>query len=211
MPEVSSALVALTHLPDGRLLANAKAGDDEALEELIRRSWVPCMRVAQSLLRNSEDAADALQSAFCRVLRHLNGFRGQAQFSTWMTRIVINQCMTRLRAPDRNKVLSYDQAPGGVERFRAKETHADNNPEDTLADRQVADVLRFELSCLPPSFRAPLELYYLNGQDLEDVAVQLGVTVMAVKSRLHRGRRYLRDRMIRHCGQSGSSTLLTRQ
>ncbi len=210
MAQGSSALAVLTHLPDGQLLASAKAGDDEALEELIRHSWVPCMRVARSLLGNSDDAADALQTAFCRAFTHLNGFRGQAQFSTWVVRIVINQCMMRLRAPYRNRVLSYDQTPGGVERLATEEIHPDNNPEDSLANRQVADVLRFELSCLPPFFRAPLELYYLDGQDLEDVAVQLGITAMAVKSRLHRGRQYLRDRMVRHCGQSGVTTLLTR-
>ncbi len=210
MAQGSCALAASSHLADGQLLTNAKAGDDEALEELIRQSWVPCMRVARSLLRNSDDAADALQTAFCRAFTHLSGFRGQAQFSTWVVRIVINQCMMRLRSPYRNRVLSYDHTPGGVERLVAEEIHPDDNPEDTLANRQVADVLRFELSCLPAFFRAPLELYYLDGQDLEDVAAQLGVTVMAVKSRLHRGRQYLRDRMIRHCGESGVTTLLTR-
>lgn len=209
MSQGSSVVAALTHLPDSRLLADAKAGDDEALEELVRQSWVPCMRVAQNLLRSPDDAADALQTAFCRALTHLGGFRGEAQFSTWVVRIVINQCMVRLRAPDRNRVLSYDQTSEGVECLRAEETRFDS-PEDKLADRQVADLLRLELSCLPPFLRMPLELYYFDGQNLEDVAVKLGITAMAAKSRLHRGRQYLRARMIRHCGRSGSATLLRR-
>lgn len=205
----SSAVAALTHLPDSKLLADAKAGDDEALEELIRQSWVPCMRVARSILRSSDDAADALQTAFCRAFIHLSGFRGEAQFSTWVARILINQCMLRLRAPDRTRMLSYDQTPEGVECLRAEEMHSDS-PEDRLGDRQVAELLRFELSCLPHFLRVPLELYYLDGQNLEQVAVKLGITVTATKSRLHRGRQYLRDRMTRHCGRSGSATLLRR-
>jgi DNA-directed RNA polymerase specialized sigma24 family protein len=71
-------------------------------------------------------------------------------------------------------------------------------------------VLRFELSCLPRRLRVPLELCYLEGRDLQTVAVQLGVSVRAVKSRLYRGRKYLRDRMLRHCGRSGEATLLNR-
>jgi RNA polymerase sigma-70 factor (ECF subfamily) len=204
-------LATLTPLPEGQLLANAKAGDDDALEELIRQSWVPCMRVARSLLRSSDDAADVLQAAFCRAFRHLNEFRGQAQFSTWVVRIVINQCMMHLRSPDRTRVLSYDHTPGGLERLVADDPSHDNNPEENCARRQVAHVVRSELSCLPAFLRAPLEIYYLEGLELEDVAVKLGTTVTAVKSRLHRGRQYLRDRMMRHCGESGGGTLLTRQ
>lgn len=209
MSQECSAVATLSLLPDSQLLADAKAGDDEAFEELIRQSWVPCMRVAQNLLRSPDDAADALQTAFCRAFIHLSGFRGEAQFSSWVVRIVVNQCMVRLRAPDRKRVLSYDQTPDGVECLRAEEMHSDN-PEDRLGDRQVAELLRFELSCLPPFLRVPLELYYLDGENLEDVAVNLGITVMAAKSRLHRGRQYLRDRMTRHCGRSGGATLLRR-
>lgn len=210
MSQGSSAIASVTHSFDGELIANAKAGDDKALEELIRQSWLPCMRVARNILRSSDDVDDALQAAFCRAVTHLSSFRGQAQFSTWVVRIVINQCMVSLRESHRNQVLSYDQTPGGVERLRAEEIHADDNPEVTSAGREVADVLRFELSCLPSFLRVPLELYYLDERDLENVALELGITVMAVKSRLHRGRQYLRDRMLQRCGQSGCSTLLRR-
>lgn len=214
-----SAVAALTHLPDvpsarsseGQTIAKARAGDDSALEELIRQSSVPCMRVARNLLGNSDEAADVVQTAFFRAFTHLDGFRGQSQFSTWVVRIVINQCMMRLRSPHRRRVLSYDQAPGGAERLFVEDTRHDNNPEFDLGSRQVAGILRLELSCLPAFLRAPLELYYLDGLSLEDVAAQLGCSVTAIKSRLHRGRKYLRDRMIRHCGESGGATLLTRQ
>src|SRR4051812_27776529 len=118
-----SALATLTHLTDvssshlteRQTIAKAKAGDDRALEELIRQSWVPCMRVARNLLGNSDEAADVLQTAFCRAFTHLDSFRQQSQFSTWVVRIVINQCMIRLRSPYRRRVLSYDQTPGGIE------------------------------------------------------------------------------------------------
>lgn len=202
-----SPFTASPHLADGQLIADAKAGDSDALEELIQRSWGPCMRVAKSLLRSPDDVADVLQNAFCRAFIHLGGFRGQAQFSTWVTRIVINQCMMRLRSSQCAKVVSYDQKPGGLDRFCPGERpFAD--PEEELGNRQVAKALRLELSRLPSFFRAPLELYYLDGLDLEDVALRLNVTVMAVKSRLHRGRKQLKDRMLRHCGERGGMTLL---
>jgi RNA polymerase sigma-70 factor (ECF subfamily) len=204
-----SALTAPLPLCDDQLLVSARSGDDEALEQLIRQSWEPCMRVAKNLLRSSDEAADVLQTAFCRAFAHLDDFRGQSQFSTWVVRIVINQCMVRLRSSHYTRVLSYDYKPGAFERF-FPDSRRDNDPEEGLASRQVAHTLRFELSRLPSFFRVPLELYYLDGLDLGEVAAKLDTTVMAVKSRLHRGRRHLRDRMTRHCGKFGGATLMAR-
>jgi DNA-directed RNA polymerase specialized sigma24 family protein len=115
--------------------------------------------------------------------------------------------MVRLRSSHYTRVRSYDHKPGALERF-FPDSRPGNDPEQDLASRQVAKALRFELSRLPSCFRAPLELYYLDGLDLGGVAAQLDTTVMAVKSRLHRGRKHLRDRMMRHCGKFGGATLM---
>ncbi|MBV8830883.1 MAG: hypothetical protein JO108_16800, partial [Acidobacteriaceae bacterium] len=98
------------------------------------------------------------------------------------------------------KVVSYDQTPEAVE-YLVEDSCCYGDPESKLARQEIADVLLFELSRVPRFLRIPLTLYYLEGLTLDNVAGRLGITVMAVKSRLHRGRNYLKKRMMRHCNQ----------
>ena len=91
---------------DSELLADGRNGDAQALSELFERHYTSSMRVARRILRSDEEACDAVQSAYLAAFEHLHGFRGDAQFNTWITRIVKNQCFMYLRRPERRRVCS---------------------------------------------------------------------------------------------------------
>jgi len=91
---------------DSELLADGRNGDGQALSELFERHYTSSMRIARRILRSDEEACDAVQSAYLAAFEHLHGFRGDAQFNTWITRIVKNQCFMYLRQPERRRVCS---------------------------------------------------------------------------------------------------------
>jgi RNA polymerase sigma factor (sigma-70 family) len=147
MSHESSSIARSIDQSERQLLLNAKAGDREAWEELIQRSRIQCTRVARNFLRSSADTADTLQTAFYLAFTRLNSFRGEARFSNWVARIVATQCLMNLRSPHRKRIVSYDCDPRFESRWQTRAWQ--NDPESTFAQRQLATILRSELSCLP--------------------------------------------------------------
>lgn len=165
------------------------------------------MRVAAAILRNRDDAEDEVQNAFWKAYSHLTLFGGQSTFATWVTRIVINHCLMRYRRARRVQFVSYDSLSAEGDWYAAFEPVCETSPEEGVGDEEVRNILRLELRRLPVLLRTPIELYFIQGLAIEDVAAVLGISVAATKSRLHRGQGYLKDRMLRHCGQRGPATL----
>ena len=190
------------------LFAQAKDGDVEAFQELICRSRHGCLRVATGILRNRDDAEDEVQNAFWKAYNHLALFGGQSTFSTWVTRIVINHCLMRYRRTRRVQFISYDSLSSDGDWYVTHEPTSNESPEGGVGDSEVRDALHIELRRLPILLRIPIEMYFINGCTLDEVAGNLGISVAATKSRLHRGQEYLKDRMLRHCGQRGLATLI---
>lgn len=205
----------LTPLRDGagapkterELVAMAQCGDRDAFQELIGRSRHACLRMATSILRNRDDAEDEVQNAFWKAYNHLGLFGGQSTFSTWVIRIVINHCLMRYRRARRVQFLSYDSISSDGDWYVTHEPTSGECPEDGVGDSEVRDALRGELRRLPILLRVPVEMYFIHGCTLEEVADNLGISVAATKSRLHRGQGYLKERMLRHCGRRGLGTL----
>src|SRR5262252_7117628 len=96
-------------LGDLALVELAREGDNEAFGELIRRHWHKCVDLATFFLRNRGDAEDEVQNAFSEAYAHLDQFRGDAKFSTWLARIVSNQCLMLLKARRRTKFVYLDK------------------------------------------------------------------------------------------------------
>jgi RNA polymerase sigma-70 factor (ECF subfamily) len=190
------------------LVAQAKHGDVDAFQELIGRSRHGCLRVATGILRNRDDAEDEVQNAFWKAYNHLALFGGQSTFSTWVTRIVINHCLMRYRRARRVQFISYDSLSSDGDWYVTYEPTSKESPEEGVGDREVREALHIELRRLPILLRIPIEMYFIHGRTLDEVAGDLGISVAATKSRLHRGQEYLRDRMLRHCGQRGLATLI---
>lgn len=195
-------------VPEYELVRMTKMGNASAFEELVARTSDVCLRVATCILKSREDARDEVQNAFWLAYSRIDLFTHQSKFSTWLARIVINRCFLRLRTSQRRPVIASQVATddGG---WYSYEAVTSETPESHLGRREVDQALRRELRSIPPLLRIPIELHYINEIPVKDVAKQLGLTVPAVKSRLHRGHQFLRGRMLKHATRSGPASLTT--
>ncbi len=144
--------------------------------------------------------------------RHMNtlaAFRGEAKFSTWLTRIVVNQCLMRLRQLRRAKLFHLEEAIGAPEDNLTLELRDfRRSPEQELGQEQVAVVLQEEIRRTPPLLRNVFLLRDVEQRPMPEVAEKLGISVAAAKSRLLRARAELRVRLQKHCGSTGAATLI---
>ncbi len=189
---------ALSAMDDPALVRLAQVGHDPAFEELIGRYRAKLFKTAMGILRNPEDAEDELQNAFWNAYRHIGGFEQNAQFSTWITRILLNQCLMRLRKDRRRPQMSIDSFSLGDEVTTLDLPDQRPNQELTLSGTEISGTLRSEVKRLPPLMRQVLLLVHLDELPIADAAARLGISVPAAKSRLLRARQELRRRMERH-------------
>jgi len=189
---------------DLELVLVAQSGDALAFSELVRRYEPDCHRVARAILRHVEDAEDEVQNALWKAFAHLRHFQRQARFSTWLTRIVVNQCLMRLRRTRRAGLVPCGQRSDAALR-RAPALTA--MPDWAIGREQVASVVRSEIHRIPPLLRHVFFLSDVQQLPMSEVARRLGISQTAARSRLLRARRELRSRMSRHCGRLGPATL----
>ncbi|MDX2154266.1 MAG: sigma-70 family RNA polymerase sigma factor [Bryobacteraceae bacterium] len=195
-------------LADDELVTLAQQGDDRAFAELIQRHYNSCSKLALSILRDKSDAEDEVQNACWKAFEHIGQFQKDAKFSTWLTRIVVNQCLMRLRQTRRAKFFYIDDAMIGDEVGTLELPDRTDSPEETLGRREVAEVLHQEIRRIPPLLRSVFLLRDVEQLPMPDVAERLGISVAAAKSRLLRARTELRSRMTKHSGRLGAATLL---
>lgn len=193
-------------MPENELVQSAQNGDSAAFEELIRRTTDLCLRVAIAILGNREDARDEVQNAVWLAYSRLELFTCQSKFSTWLVRIVINRCLMRLRGNKRTPVVSNEVLTENGEWYTC-DAFSRETPEGEFGRREVREAVRRELRAMPPLLRTPIEMHFIDELPVKEVARELGLTVAAAKSRLHRGHLYLRQRMLKHASRHGPSSL----
>jgi RNA polymerase sigma-70 factor (ECF subfamily) len=191
----------LLQLADEDLIRLSQAGRTDAFSELTRRNYSVSLRLAISILRDREEAEDEVQNAYWKAFRHIGQFQFNAKFSTWITRIVVNQCLMRLRSARRASWLYLDEVRTGDERGPRELTDPAQSPESMLGTRELAVLLRREIRRIPPLLRNVFELREVDELPMPEVAERLGITVAAAKSRLLRARAELRVRLGRHLGE----------
>jgi RNA polymerase sigma-70 factor (ECF subfamily) len=193
---------------DDRLVEMAQAGDDESFSELTRRHRTSCTKLALSILRDRQDAEDEVQNAMWKAFEHLGQFHRDAKFSTWLNRIVVNQCLMRLRQSRRAKFVYMDDTKVGDDALTLELPDTRKSQEKELGQSEVAAILNKEISRIPPLLRNAFLLRDIQQLSMPDVAAELGISVAAAKSRLLRARLELRQRMEKHFGRVGPATLL---
>jgi RNA polymerase sigma-70 factor (ECF subfamily) len=197
----------LETLEDDELVILAQQGDNRAFAELVDRNYASCLKLANSILRDLPDGEDEVQNACWKAYQHIGNFQRDAKFSTWLTRIVVNQCLMRLRQQRRTKLVYLEDAAS--QDSRAFELPTDGpSPEAELGNTQVADVLRHEIRRIPPLLRNVFLLRDVQELPMPEVAQKLGISVAAAKSRLLRARSELRNRLRKHEGRVGAASLL---
>lgn len=166
---------------DADLLARCRKGDRRALEALVRATHRRAYRLAYRIVGDRHEAEDVVQEAYLRVFRGLGGFREEARFETWMHRIVVNAALNALRRRGRFGELTADEAPDAPVPDRAAERASD------------VDELERGLELLPPGQRTVLLLKDVYDLSCREIGQELGIAEGAVKVRLHRARRRLKE------------------
>lgn len=181
---------------EAAVVRRAVNGDEAAVEHLFARYNPQLVCTARRILRDASAAEDSAQAAWVQVIRHLPDFRGESQFATWATRIVINEALA-IRRKQRMMCVVVEEERHGSVRKRSGETRVADlealavrgGQEHRAAARDVSRLLKI----LPESQRVVVELAKIQGLALTDVAGHLGITLGCVKARLSRGLAMLRD------------------
>lgn len=183
---------------DAELVVLAQDGRTEAFDELVRRYQDRVYRLCIKILRNEDDASEAMQDAFFSAYRGIGRFKAESTFSTWLYRVATNAALMKYRRR-RDGHVSYEQSqsaqPDAEPLAIADWT---TQPLDDVLDNETREILSREVEGLPENERTVFLLRDVMEQSNDEVARELGLTVAAVKSRLHRARVHLRDRMNRH-------------
>jgi len=176
---------------DRALVDRAAQGDREAFGALVLRHQNRVFNVAYQVVRNREDALDVSQEAFAKAFASLSSFKGEAGFTTWMHRIVVNLAIDCLRRRRRGDATAYDDrlaVPEDGESGLA----APDDPAAAVESRQVQSLLTRGIQALPPAHRAVLVLREIEGLSYDEIARAVGCNLGTVMSRLFYARRKLR-------------------
>jgi RNA polymerase sigma-70 factor, ECF subfamily len=180
---------------ESALIASVRAGDAQAYETLVRRHAGRMLAVARRLLRNEQDAQDAVQEAFVSAYRHAESFAGASSLGTWLHRIVVNAALMKLRSRSRRPEESIDEL---LPRFHEDGHMVDpagrwaHDEQGRLERDERCALVRECIGRLPESYRTALMLRDIEELDAQETALLLGVSVNAVNIRLHRARQALR-------------------
>jgi RNA polymerase sigma-70 factor, ECF subfamily len=194
-------------IPDDLLVRCSQRGDKQAFAELIKRHHRSAMTLALSILRDRQDAEDEVQNAFWKAFEYIGQFQHDAKFSTWFTRIVVNQCLMKLRHIRRANLCYIDEMVSENESMTLDLPERGPNPEQRWGQAEMGAALHQEIRRIPPLLRRVFELREVQQRPMPDVANELGISVAAAKSRLLRARAELRDRLHKYQGRMGPATL----
>jgi RNA polymerase sigma-70 factor (ECF subfamily) len=177
---------------DSALVAAAKRRNAQAFEELVFRHKQKVLAVAQRITNNREDAEDVAQESFHKAFLHLNDFEEKSRFSTWLTRIAMNESFMLLR---RRRGV-FEVLPGSTDDDAKSSSEAfvdqSPNPEESCWQRERTDLLTRAINRLGPKIRRTILLRDIEERSVEETAKILGTSITAVKARVFQGRRRLR-------------------
>jgi RNA polymerase sigma-70 factor (ECF subfamily) len=183
---------------DNRIIKGLKKQDEQSVVDLIDKYQGRIYNLAISILRNEADAEEITQDVFMTVYQKIDSFKGDSAFFSWIYRICVNACLMRLRNRKRTDAVSIEEfMPVFTEEGRHASEIGDwsREVERRVLNRELGDVLRTFIAELSEKYRVVLVLSDVEGLSNEETANILGLTIPAVKSRLHRARLYLRERL----------------
>jgi RNA polymerase sigma-70 factor (ECF subfamily) len=181
-------------LEDRQLIERCRSGDREAFDELVRRYEKQAYNLAYRLSGNYDDASDVVVEAFVRVFQGLHTFRGEANFGTWLHRVVVNTFLDmRKRSKGRQNVSLEEQLELDGDTLTRQIEDTSPGPEELVEKEEREEVLQRAIAQLPPERRILIVLYHFENLSYEEIAQMLNLPVGTVKSRLNRARLALRE------------------
>ncbi|RAZ90436.1 RNA polymerase sigma factor [Mesorhizobium hawassense] len=192
-PAIEAAGIGAVEAGDMALVRRALARDPDACRAIIKTHNQRLYRIARGVVRNDVEAEDIVQEAYMRAFASLDAFRGEASLCTWLSRIVINEALGRLRK--RKRFVAMPENPEAqIIRFPLNPTHLNpgDDPERTMAQRQILGLVERATDSLPDVYRGVFVARVIEGLSIEETADLLGVRPETVKTRLHRARALVR-------------------
>ena len=183
-------------LPDAELVPRIAAGDKAAFEQLMRRHNQKLYRTARSILRDEAEAEDAVQEAYLTAYRAMGTFRGDAQVSTWLVRIVANEALGRLRKSRRSaEIIEIRDTEALLE--TTMDEHTYEPPERAALRGETRRLMEAAIDRLPDAFRAVFVLRAVEEMSVEEIAAALAIPEATVRTRFFRARALLRAALAR--------------
>lgn len=187
--------------PEAELVRRAQDRDEAALREIMQANNRRLYRLARGILRSDSEAEDAVQETYVRAFTQLDAFRGESALSTWLSRIVINEALGRVRSRKPHVELgSMPEAALDAQIIQFPFSSAASDPEKSMAQREIQRVVEHAIDELPDVFRMVFVARVMEGMSMEETADLLGVKPETVKTRLHRARTMLRENVEKKIG-----------
>ena len=181
------------------LVRRALARDEAAVRTIMQANNRRLYRLARGILRNDGEAEDVVQETYVRAFTHLESFRGDSSLATWLSRIAMNEALGRLRR--RRPGVNIESLPqGALEAQIIQFPLASDDPEKSMAQREIQHVVEHAIDELPEAFRLLFITRVIEGMNVEETADILGLKPETVKTRLHRARAMLRDNVEKKIG-----------
>lgn len=177
---------------DRALAARARAGEEWAFQELVRRHQAVVYRIIYRILRNADDAADVVQITFVRAFRSLHRYKEEFDFHPWLYRIAVNAALTQLERRRRDRTVDLDDVP---ERILPRPAH-EESPLESASRRELLGRLETAMEALAPDFRTVFLLRAVEGLSYDEIAQTLDIPRGTVMSRLSRAREALRRQLV---------------
>ena len=188
----TSCAISTKKQSDEALVVATKRGDAQAFEELVLRHRQRVLALAQRITKNREDAEDVAQESFHKAFLHLDAFQEKSRFSTWLTRIAMNQAFMLLRRRRRVVEVLPESPDEGLKPCAEAFVDHSPNPEESYLRRERTELLTDAINRLGSTIRTTILLRDIEERSVEETAQILGTSVSAVKARVFQGRRKLR-------------------
>jgi RNA polymerase sigma-70 factor, ECF subfamily len=193
--------IAAAVLNDAELVRRALAGNADAFRAIMQSHNRRLYRIARCVLRNSAEAEDAVQEAYIAAFAHLKSYRGESPLAAWLSRIVMNEALGRLRRRRSGlQTASWEEARPEAEIIPFPITGQNGDPERTMAQRQILQLVEQAADALPDTYRVVFVTRVIEGMSVEETAELLGIKPETVKTRLHRARQLVRERLDEQIG-----------
>jgi RNA polymerase sigma-70 factor (ECF subfamily) len=186
---------------DTELAGRALARDAGAFRAIMQRHNRRLYRIARGILRNNTEAEDAVQDAYVSAFAHLASYRGESTLATWLSRIVVNEALGRLRRRRPTvDITALESVRSEADIIQFPLSTPSDDPERTMAQRQILQLVEQATDNLPEVFRLVFVTRVIEGMSVEETSELLGIKPETVKTRLHRARQLVRDQLDKQIG-----------
>jgi RNA polymerase sigma-70 factor (ECF subfamily) len=186
---------------DTELAGRALARDAGAFRAIMQRHNRRLYRIARGILRNNTEAEDAVQDAYVSAFAHLASYRGESTLATWLSRIVMNEALGRLRRRRPTvDITALESVRSEADIIQFPLSTPSDDPERTMAQRQILQLVEQATDNLPEVFRLVFVTRVIEGMSVEETSELLGIKPETVKTRLHRARQLVRDQLDKQIG-----------